>query len=149
MLLSQEEVIWGYTSLGWVVPTHLPSAHTLTHQHLSDTLPLILAPPSPTVLPLSFFLSLYVRQKLQIPELWKLHYIISSYFFFAHWLKLRRHLSGFLLFILPPSIHPPSSLVFPPLPPSTGGDKSHWQGRREIIQHQLVTNRMEEIWQLS
>ncbi len=49
----------------------------------------------------------------------------------------------------PASFHPPFIIPRLPSPPSTGGDKSHRQGQREIIQDQLVTNRTEEIWRLS
>lgn len=50
----------------------------------------------------------------------------------------------------PASFHPPFIIphLLPLHPPSTGGDKSHRKGRREII-HQLVTNRTAENWWLS
>lgn len=97
------------------------------------------------------------------PWFWHLHY--THTFFLSMWswryrLKLHsitvyllfqlpaRHISCFCLSILPPTIHPPSLVVFSTLP-RLEVKKSHQQGQREIMQHQIVTNRTVEIVRLS
>lgn len=90
MLPSQEEVIWPYTWLGWVVWVDLLSAqiHTYIHwhtvKHLSDTLTFILAHLPTTALFRSLCLSsLCVLLEFQTPELLKMHSVTVNLISFS------------------------------------------------------------------
>lgn len=104
MLLSQDTLIWGHASLSWVVLTYLTSSHPPTDKHLSDPLPLILAPTAIG----SFFLSSFVSFNLTMNSLtdswaFKITLRLNSVF---------NLLSRFVRFLLPPSTpHLPTSCL--------------------------------------
>lgn len=123
--------------------------HTDTHKHLSDILSLILAPLPPTTLLRSLCLSsLCVLLQFQTPELLKMYSVtvnlISVSFTDCNSEDTYQAFCFSSCLSLSNLHHPLSSY-----PSSTWGNKSHRQGRWEIIQRQLVMNRIEEIWQLS
>jgi len=142
MLLSWEEVIWGYTSMGWVVLTYLPSAHTDTHTNTCLTL-------------CPWLWHLYHQQFSLSPSMWGWSYRYLSiinctssnlpYLFTLFTDSVNKCIS-FSAFH-PASLHP--AFILPSLHFLIRGDRSHRQGHLEIILHQLVTNRREEIWRLS